>query len=74
MKTFSPGYTEKTLPVRWAGGPLFTVPAAQSGQILMRFRGGGQNILSGLMKGSPEIRNRPAIVNVPTAPAGATPA
>ncbi len=59
------GYTEKTMSVRWANGPLLTVPRADRGQILMQFPGGDTNVLSGLMRGAPEIRNRPAIVDVP---------
>lgn len=59
------GYTEKTMPVRWANGPLLTVPQTDRGEILMRFPGGDQSVLSGFMKGANEIRNRPAIVDVP---------
>jgi hypothetical protein len=60
------GYTDKTMPVRWANGPLLTVPRAdRAQQVLMQFPGGDANVLSGLMKGSTEIRNRPAIVDVP---------
>ena len=60
------GYTEKTLPVRWAGGPLLAVPESdREQQVLMRFPGGDQNVMSGLMKGANEIRNRPAILDVP---------
>ena len=60
------GYTEKTLPVRWANGPLLTVPRSdRAQQVLMQFPGGEANVLSGLMKGAGEIRNRPAIVDVP---------
>jgi hypothetical protein len=60
------GYTDKTVPVRWAGGPLLSVPEADRGhQVLMRFPGGDQNVMSGLMKGANEIRNRPAILDVP---------
>jgi hypothetical protein len=59
------GYTEKLQPVRWAGGPLLTVPRADNARILMRFPGGDSNVLSGLMKNATEIRNRPAIVDVP---------
>ncbi len=59
------GYTEKTMSVRWANGPLLTVPRADRGQILMQFPGGDTNVLSGLMRGATEIRNRPAIVDVP---------
>jgi hypothetical protein len=60
------GYTEKTMPVRWAGGPLLTVPRAdRKEQVLMEFPGGDKNVLSGLMKGAGEITKRPAIVDVP---------
>ncbi|MDE3197316.1 MAG: hypothetical protein KGN84_13280, partial [Acidobacteriota bacterium] len=59
------GYPDKTLPVRWSGGPLLTVPRTDEKQILMRFPGGDSNVLSGLMRGANEIRNRPAIVDVP---------
>ena len=59
------GYTEKSMPVRWAGGPLLTVPRVDRKQVLMQFPGGDDNVLSGLMKGAAEIKNRPAIVDVP---------
>jgi len=59
------GYTDKMTSVRWANGPLLTVPRTDRGQILMQFPGGDTNVLSGLMRGSNEIRNRPAIVDVP---------
>ncbi|MDX2029589.1 MAG: M14 family zinc carboxypeptidase [Blastocatellia bacterium] len=60
------GYTQKTLPVRYANGPLLNVPERDKGQILMRFPGTEKNVLSGLMRGVNETRNRPAIVDVPT--------
>ena len=59
------GYTDKTMPVRYASGPLLTVPQTDRGEILMRFPGGDDSVLSGLMKGANEIRNRPAILDVP---------
>jgi hypothetical protein len=60
------GYGEKTVPVRWANGPLLTVPPIdRAQQVLMQFPGGDANVLSGLMKGANEIRNRPAIVDMP---------
>jgi hypothetical protein len=60
------GYTEKKIPVRWANGPLLTVPQTdREQQTLMRFTGGDQAVLSGFMKGANEIRNRPAILDVP---------
>ncbi|HKS39601.1 MAG TPA: hypothetical protein VJX74_03230, partial [Blastocatellia bacterium] len=61
------GYAKKTVPVRYANGPLLQVPERNRGQqVLMQFPGGDKSILSGLMRGAAEIRNRPAIVDVPT--------
>jgi len=59
------GYTDHTLPVRWAGGPLLTVPADERRRILATFPGQDKSILSGLMRGVAETRNRPAIVDEP---------
>ncbi len=61
------GYTQKTIPVRYANGPLLTVPERdREQQVLMRFPGAEKSVLSGLMRGVTETRNRPAIVDVPT--------
>jgi hypothetical protein len=69
LRTASPifyGYTEKTIPVRWANGPLLTVPEKdREQQVLMRFPGGDASVLSGLMRGANEIRGRPAVLDVP---------
>lgn len=60
------GYDKKTIPVRYANGPLLNVPEADRGkQILMRLPGGDKSVMSGLMRGANEITNRPAIVDVP---------
>jgi hypothetical protein len=60
------GYTQKTMPVRYANGPLLTVPQTdREQQVLMRFPGGDESVLSGLLKGANEIANRPAILDVP---------
>jgi hypothetical protein len=61
------GYSQKTLPVRYANGPLLSVPERdRDQQVLMRFPGGEKAVMSGLMRNPNEIRNRPAIVDVPT--------
>ena len=59
------GYTKTTLPVRWASGPLLRVPAQDRRTVLMQFQGGDPSILSGLMRGAAEIRNRPAVIDMP---------
>jgi hypothetical protein len=63
------GYTQKSVPVRYANGPLLQLPESdRDQQVLMRFTGGDESVMSGLMKGAAEIRNRPAIVDVPVGP------
>ena len=79
------GYSGKTLPVRWGGGPLLQIagqggPAAVAAgrseraarpdasrqpTVIARFTGGDAGVLSGLMRGADQIRNRPAIVDAP---------
>jgi hypothetical protein len=70
---------QKNLPVRWAGGPLLQIqgqgqggpqgPPAPVGPetptVLLRFQGGDSAVLSGLMRGADQIRNRPAVVDAP---------
>ena len=58
------GYTEETMPVRWATNDLLSVPLVDKPDILMEFPGGPKNVLSGLMAGAEEIKHRPAVVDV----------
>ena len=52
--------------MRYANGPLLRVPQEdRKKQVLMQFPGTDKSVLSGLMKGVAETRNRPAIVEVP---------
>jgi hypothetical protein len=75
------GYDKKTIPVRYGNGPLLTVqtganpfggsapppgPPPTPPSVLMRYPGGADHVLSGLMRGADEIRNRPAIVDMPS--------
>ena len=71
------GYDQKTIAVRYGSGPLLTVqtdsdPFAGAGAppptppgVLMRYPGGDDHVLSGLMRGANEIRNKAAIVDEP---------
>ena len=57
------GYDKKRLPVRYAGGPVFSMPEKEKGKwTLMKFTG---MELSGLLKGGAEIRDKAAILDVP---------
>jgi len=72
------GYEKKVIPVRYASGPLLSVQTNQNPfeapagppptpqGVLMRYPGGDDRVMSGLMRGAAEIRNRPAIVEQPS--------
>jgi hypothetical protein len=60
------GYSAKTVPVRYANGPLFRMSAEMDkNDVLMRFPGGEKSVLSGLFNGADDIKSRAAIVVVP---------
>ena len=57
------GYSTKTVPVRYANGPLLRMPADRDqSDVLMRFPGGEKTVLSGLFNGADEIKGRAAVV------------
>src|SRR6184192_780335 len=73
------GYETKTIPVRYANGPLLSLQTGQNpfdapsvaqpvtpAGVLMRYPGGDDHVLSGLMRAANEIRNRPAIIDRPS--------
>ena len=47
------------------GGPLMSVATSDQGGVLARYVGGDGAVLSGLMKGADEIRQRPFAIDVP---------
>ncbi len=59
------GYTDKMMPIKYLGGPLMSVGAPDQSAVLARYVGGDEAVLSGLMKGAAEIRQRPFAVDVP---------
>jgi hypothetical protein len=59
------GYTDKIMPIKYLGGPLMSVGAADQAGVLARYVGGDEAVLSGLMKGASEIRQRPFAIDVP---------
>jgi hypothetical protein len=59
------GYSTKTVPVRYANGPLFRMSEEMDkNDVLMRFPGGEKSVLSGLFNGADDIKGRAAIVVV----------
>jgi hypothetical protein len=59
------GYTDTTLTVRWATTALLALPFRNQNDVLMSFPGGDKMVQSGLMVGACEVKNRPAIVDLP---------
>ena len=58
------GYVDRVLPIKYQNGPLLTAGAADQNAVLARYVGGDTAVLSGLMKGADEIRQRPVVVDV----------
>ncbi|MGZ6018218.1 MAG: hypothetical protein ACXWKO_06075, partial [Phenylobacterium sp.] len=59
------GYAEPTTTVRWASTALLALPIRDQNDVLMSFPGGDKAVQSGLMVGASEIKDRPAIVDLP---------
>ena len=60
------GYTDKMMPIKYIQGqPLLAVADADRGTVLARYVGGDAAVLSGLMRGADEIRDRPMAIDVP---------
>jgi hypothetical protein len=59
------GYTDRIMPLKYFAGPLMTVGEPDRRNVLARYVGGDDAVLSGLMRGADEIRERPFAVEVP---------
>jgi hypothetical protein len=60
------GYSAKTVPIRYANGPLFRLPEEMDKRdVLLRFPGGEKSVLSGLFNGADDIKSRAAVVVTP---------
>jgi hypothetical protein len=54
------------MPIKYIQGqPLLAVADADRGAVLARYVGGDAAVLSGLMRGADEIRDRPMAIDVP---------
>jgi hypothetical protein len=53
--------------VQGQGGPAGPAPppGPETPTVLVRFQGGEAGVLSGLMRGANQVRNRPAVVDAP---------
>jgi hypothetical protein len=60
------GYTDTLMPIKYIQGqPLLAVSDADKSTVLARYVGGDDAVLSGLMRGAAEIRERPLALDVP---------
>ena len=60
------GYSDKSVAVRYANGPLLKMSAEMDkNNVLMRFPGGESSVLSGLFNGPDDIKGRAAVAAVP---------
>ena len=60
------GYKDKLLPIKYIQGqPLLSVAETDRGSVLARYVGGDAAVLSGMMRGADEIRERPFAIDVP---------
>jgi hypothetical protein len=59
------GYADRILPVKYFAGPLLSVAEPDRAGVLARYVGGDEAVLSGLMRGADEIKERPLAVDVP---------
>jgi hypothetical protein len=59
------GYSGETMPVRWAVPTLYAVEEDSGAEVLLRFQGKEESLLSGEFIGIEETADRPAIIGVP---------
>ncbi len=60
------GYSARTVPVRYANGPLFRMSEEMDKRdVLLRFPGGEKSVLSGLFNNPDDIKGRAAVVVTP---------
>lgn len=61
------GYADKTIPIKYVPGPVLRVGVADQGNILGRYVGGDSSVLSGLMVGADQLRQKPFVADLPNA-------
>jgi hypothetical protein len=61
------GYSKTDFAVKYVGGPFLRVGSAEQGNIIARYTGGQDSVLSGLMTGAENLAQRPIAVDIPNA-------
>ena len=61
------GYAGTKLPIKYVGSTVFRVGVADQSNILARYEGGDDSVLSGLLVGADQLRQRAFAVDVPNA-------
>ncbi len=64
------GYEEKSIPIKYVGGTVLRVGVADQANILIRYTGGDESVMSGLMVGADALRQLPFAADVPRAHEG----
>ena len=59
------GYAGRTIPLKYVGGNVLRVGVADQGHVLGRYVGGDSSVLSGLMVGADQLRQRAFAVDLP---------
>lgn len=61
------GYPKTDFAVKYVGGPFLRTGMAEQGNVLARYTGGGDSVISGLMVGADNLAGRPLAIDVPNA-------
>ncbi len=64
------GYSKTDFAVKYVGGPFLRMGMAEQGNVLARYSGGGDSVISGLMTGADVLAQRPIAIDVPNAYSG----
>jgi hypothetical protein len=64
------GYDDTDLAVKYVNGPLLRVGVADEGNVLARYVGGDDSVISGLMTGAENLANRAIALDIPGAHEG----
>lgn len=61
------GYSKTDFAVKYVGGPFLRTGMAEQGNVLARYTGGADSVISGLMTGAENLAQRAIAVDVPNA-------